>query len=59
MSLPHALAGRSPLPAGGVAAGQDGLNATVNITTRDLFALQTDFMHYINMDNLVPKLVAR
>ena len=59
MSVPPSLASRGLFPAGGVAAGQDGLNATVSITTRDLFALQSDFMHYVNMDNLVPKLLAK
>lgn len=45
----------------GMPAGQDGLHAgaSVKLEMRDLFAVQSEFIRFVDLDIIVPKLVAR
>lgn len=52
-----------PVPSSrvGMPAGQDGLHtgSGVNVSMRDLFAVQPEFIRFVDLDILVPKLVAQ
>ena len=42
-----------------VTSGEDCLHPKVNITVRDLYAIQNEFNQYANTDELIPKLIAK
>ena len=49
----------SALLGANVSSGQDMAYLTIDISMRDLYAIQKEFIQYVNIDELLPKLISK